>query len=97
MTKFVLIEKLVFLKSLISEHLKETESEIAKKILLNFDNQVKNFKQICPKEMLDKLLPPGTSEAKPDVSSIFSPTQQDLAKEATDPLLAELPDDEETP
>ena len=35
------------------------------------------------KEMLDKLLPPGTSEAKPDVSSIFSPTQQDLAKEAT--------------
>ena len=44
-----------YLKILISEHLKETESEIAKKILLNFDNQVKNFKQICPKEMIDKL------------------------------------------
>ena len=53
-----------YLKILISEHLKETESEIAKKILLNFDNQVKNFKQICPKEMLDKLSNPITLKSK---------------------------------
>jgi len=53
-----------YLKSLISEHLKETESEITKKILSNFDNEVKNFKQICPKEMLDKLSNPITLKSK---------------------------------
>ena len=29
-----------------------------KKILSNFTNELKNFKQVCPKEMLDKLLKP---------------------------------------
>ena len=53
-----------YLKSLISEHFKETESKIAEKILLNFDNEVKNFKQICPKEMLDKLSNPITLKSK---------------------------------
>ncbi len=33
----------------------ETGSQKAKKILENFDLQLKNFKQICPIEMLDKL------------------------------------------
>ena len=43
-----------YLKNLISDHFKLTQSIVAKKILDNFDNEVKNFKQICPKEMLDK-------------------------------------------
>ena len=30
----------------------------AQKILSKFDEEVKNFKQICPKEMLDKLSNP---------------------------------------
>ena len=47
-----------YLKNLISEHYKETESKIASKILENYNNEVKNFKQVCPKEMLDKLLNP---------------------------------------
>ena len=44
-----------YLKTLISEHFKETESKIANKILNNFTNEVKKFQQVCPKEMLDKL------------------------------------------
>ena len=53
-----------YLKSLISEHFKETQSQIAQKILLNFDNEVKNFRQVCPKEMLDKLSNPLTLKPK---------------------------------
>jgi hypothetical protein len=30
-------------------------SEYAKKILDNFEGEIKNFYQVCPKEMLDKL------------------------------------------
>ncbi len=44
-----------YLKSLINEHYQETNSQISKKILDNFDNEIKNFIQVCPKEMLDKL------------------------------------------
>jgi len=44
-----------FLKEKLSEFLKETNSVIAGKILNNFDNELKSFKQICPIEMLDKL------------------------------------------
>ena len=33
----------------------ETDSKIAKDILDNFEDEVLKFKQICPKEMLDKL------------------------------------------
>ena len=47
-----------YLQNLIKEHFKETESIIAEKILKNFNEEVKNFKQICPKEMLDKLSNP---------------------------------------
>ena len=46
------------LKNLIREHFQETQSKIAKKILENFTNEEKNFKQICTKEMLDKLSNP---------------------------------------
>ncbi len=34
---------------------KETNSKIAQKILNDFENELKQFKQICPIEMLDKL------------------------------------------
>ena len=47
-----------YLKNLINEHFEETQSKIAKKILENFNDELKNFKQICPKEMLDKLSNP---------------------------------------
>ena len=47
-----------YLKRLINEHYKETQSKIASKILENYNDEVKNFKQVCPKEMLDKLLNP---------------------------------------
>ena len=53
-----------YLKSLINEHFKETESKIAKKVLSNFDNETKNFKQVCPKEMLGKLSNPLTLKSK---------------------------------
>tara|TARA_B100000029_G_scaffold457745_1_gene486722 strand:+ start:8 stop:1138 length:1131 start_codon:yes stop_codon:yes gene_type:complete len=47
-----------YLKNLIEKHYEETHSEVSKKILNNFDQEVKKFYQICPKEMLDKLKNP---------------------------------------
>jgi glutamate synthase (NADPH/NADH) large chain len=44
-----------FLKEKLNEFLKETNSVVAKKILDNFEVELKKFKQICPIEMLDKL------------------------------------------
>ena len=44
-----------FLKEQLNSFIKETNSKIAKKILENFEVQLRNFKQICPIEMLDKL------------------------------------------
>ena len=43
------------LESYLEEYSVETNSEIAKKILDNFSNEINNFKQVCPVEMLDKL------------------------------------------
>ena len=37
---------------------KDTNSKVAKKILNNFEIELKNFKQICPIEMLDKIKNP---------------------------------------
>ena len=62
-TQKLIIGKII-LKNLISEHFKETQSKIAKKILENFNDEVKNFKQVCPKEMLDKLLNPLSLKVK---------------------------------
>ena len=53
-----------FLKGLIQEHFKETKSEISKKILNEFDEELLNFVQICPKEMIDKLENPLTNRVK---------------------------------
>ena len=47
-------------KNLVSEHFNETESQLSKKIIKNFDDEVNNFVQVCPKEMLDKLKNPIT-------------------------------------
>jgi len=46
------------LKNLIKEHLLETQSLRAAKIIENFEDEVKKFHQVCPKEMLDKLQSP---------------------------------------
>tara|TARA_B100000029_G_scaffold358836_1_gene351678 strand:+ start:10967 stop:15475 length:4509 start_codon:yes stop_codon:yes gene_type:complete len=47
-----------FLLNLIKNHYKETSSRVASYILDNFDNELDNFYQVCPKEMLDKLKNP---------------------------------------
>ena len=44
-----------YLKKLLQEYNTETNSIVSKKILNDFSNEIKNFKQICPIEMLDKL------------------------------------------
>ncbi|WP_075522169.1 glutamate synthase large subunit [Candidatus Pelagibacter communis] len=46
------------LKNLLEEHTKETESKLSKNLLKNFDDEIKNFVQICPKEMVNKLEEP---------------------------------------
>ena len=51
-----------YLKDLIEEFDKETNSIISRKILLNFEEDLKNFVQVCPKEMLDKLVNPITNK-----------------------------------
>jgi len=53
-----------FLKKLVLEHSNETESQISKNLILNFENEIKNFVQVCPKEMLDKLENPITLKTK---------------------------------
>ncbi len=44
-----------YLKENINNFFNNTNSKKAKKILDDFENKIKNFKQICPIEMLDKL------------------------------------------
>ena len=53
-----------FLKNLIEEHFKETDSILSKKIFQNFDKEIVNFVQVCPKEMIDKLANPITLKSK---------------------------------
>ena len=50
------------LKNLIVKHLNETGSLIAKKILDNFEEEIHDFYQVCPKEMLGKLEHPITNK-----------------------------------
>ena len=45
-------------KYLIQEHFNETGSDLSKRIIKNFDEEISNFVQVCPKEMLDKLKNP---------------------------------------
>ncbi len=47
-----------YLKKLIIDHYNETESILSKNIIDNFEHEVNNFFQVCPKEMIDKLKNP---------------------------------------
>ncbi len=38
-----------------SEHFNETGSTLSKAIIDNFSQELENFIQVCPKEMIDKL------------------------------------------
>jgi glutamate synthase (NADPH/NADH) large chain len=53
-----------FLKKLVLEHSHETNSKVSKNIISNFDQEIKNFIQVCPKEMIDKLQNPITLKSK---------------------------------
>ena len=53
-----------FLKTMVKEHFNETGSKISKKILDTFDDSLKNFYQVCPREMLDKLEYPISKDLK---------------------------------
>ena len=53
-----------FLKNLIIEHSEETNSLISKNIIENFEDEIKNFIQVCPKEMIEKIENPITLKAK---------------------------------
>ena len=44
-----------FLKKMIKEHFEETGSELSKKIIGNYVEEIDNFVQVCPKEMINKL------------------------------------------
>ena len=58
-----------FLKNLIFDHFKKTNSIFAKKLLDNFEKEIINFFQVCPKEMLDKLDKPITINKSLGVAS----------------------------
>ena len=53
-----------FLKKLVLEHSQETGSLISKNIINNFDKEIQNFVQVCPKEMINKLDNPITLNSK---------------------------------
>ena len=51
-----------YLKNLIQDHCKETNSNLAQKIIDNFNKEIYNFIQVCPKEMINKLENPITDK-----------------------------------
>ena len=53
-----------FLRRLVLEHSEETKSKVSKNIIDNFSEEIKNFIQICPKEMIDKIENPITLKMK---------------------------------
>ena len=53
-----------FLMKLVKEHSEETGSEISKRIVNNFTEEVENFVQVCPKEMLNKIKNPISLKSK---------------------------------
>ena len=57
------------LKNLIFKHFTETQSKICENIYKDFDNELNNFIQICPKEMLDKLENPISNKKITEVAS----------------------------
>ena len=57
-----------YLYNLLNIHLIETNSLITKRLVSNFDEELKNFKQVCPIEMLDKLDNPITLKMNKKIS-----------------------------
>ena len=53
-----------YLKRFVLEHFKETSSELSRRIIDNFHEELKNFIQVCPKEMINKLEQPITFKSK---------------------------------
>jgi glutamate synthase (NADPH/NADH) large chain len=53
-----------FIKKLVLEHSEETGSLVSKNIITNFKDEIKNFVQVCPKEMINKLENPITLKSK---------------------------------
>jgi Glutamate synthase domain 3 len=58
-----------FLKDLIKRHFEETGSIISKNIIENYDEEISNLYQICPKEMIDKLQNPKANKSKVGLAS----------------------------
>ena len=52
------VKWITYLKNLVQEHYEETNSDFSKKIIEDFDKEIFNFIQVCPKEMIDKLKNP---------------------------------------
>ena len=50
------------LKGLLTEHVRQTQSPLGQRLLLDFDRELDNFRQVVPKEMLDKLEVPVAAE-----------------------------------
>ncbi len=57
-----------YLYNLLNDHYIATNSLIVKRLLNNFEKELKNFKQICPIEMLDKLENPITLKMNKKIS-----------------------------
>ena len=51
-----------YLKTLIEEHFKETKSLLSENIIKDFHQEINNFVQVCPKEMINKLENPITTK-----------------------------------
>ena len=58
-----------FLKNLITEHSKETGSATSTNLINNFEEEIKNFIQVCPKEMIDKIENPITLKSTTQAAS----------------------------
>ena len=60
-----MVEKIKYLKKkLVLEHAEETGSLISQNIIKNFKDEIKNFVQVCPKEMINKLENPITLKSR---------------------------------
>ena len=58
-----------YLKKTIKRHFEETNSKLSKSIFNNFENELSNFFQVCPKEMLNKLENPISFKKHVDIAS----------------------------
>ena len=53
-----------YLKDNLNDFYLKTNSKVAKKILENYEEEIKDIKQVCPIEMLDKLENPISKDIK---------------------------------